>query len=876
MSENASIHARKRSSATAQKARSESGHSSHQTQSVNHQVQPTDALARVQEARAGELSASDILALQRTAGNRAVRELLARQVPARQVAAPQVAARQVPARKTTAAPVIVQASLAVGPAGDSYEREADRVAATVIQISESSPALVQRMSSLHESSLFEGEDSRQAAPLASSITTLIQRQETEEEDEEKSQGDVLVQRRGGGGLASIEPALEHGIEQARGSGQILPDNLRGRMEQAFGADFSGVRVHVDGKSDSLNRSLQSRAFTTGRDLFFKAGEYRPASKEGQKLIAHELTHVVQQTGGASRRNGLSIQRAPSNVIQRSIADAVMEDRKSWKMMSPQLKVAMIAGAPVLQTFAQAWDTGKAVATPVYKFLAGDNPGILRAIVSGLVATPGALVGSVLGLAMGFLRGVVQGIGNPLYSIGKRAANFSPSAAIGIYEAKPTHPKYRSQEAEREVNYNAETKTDLANYALLLGGAGTALGKFIADKANVIGQVERASSFKDFFSKAWGVITDTTPNVSETGKVMSHLGAVSSGVGAVASLIDAKKGYAEFRDKANTGEQQRIGFGKGLSSTLSAAQQSATSAYHIGTLAQSGVAATAQVATGGLGIATGAVDVLRGGYSLFKAKQNVARLNRLKEDEDLHADTRKAATQAASTQEMRKTSAKGTIAKGVLTAVGGGLLAASVATPIGWLLLAGGALIGGVLALKKWWDKRQRKKEIAIRELGVEEERKEWEEDVKRVKSQYWFWSETGKAEREALGPDPLERELKRYGFKDVGHFYSNYINYMANHLHNRAKEDRHKLLVDASNQMPSPYRGRSGPLPAELTRARSREEMEKALRRHGVSVPAGNTYLQIAELVESIGLKFDWQAMPAQPTPEKIGKALDT
>lgn len=816
----------------------------------------------MQDSRAPELSASDILALQRTAGNRAVGQLLARQVRA----------RQVPARKTTAAPMIVQASLAVGSANDSYEREADRVAATVMQTSEASPAHVQRMPSQHE-----GEESRRAQPLASSITPLIQRQETEEVVEKKNQGDVLVQRRGGSGLASIEPGIEHGIEQARGSGRPLPENLRGRMEQAFGADFSSVRVHFDGKSDSLNRSLQSRAFTTGRDLFFKAGEYKPASKEGQRLIAHELTHVVQQTGGATRRNGLSIQRAPSNVVQRSIADAVMEDRKSWKMMSPQLKFAMVAGAPVLQTFAQAWDTGKAVATPVYKFLAGENPGILRAIVSGLVATPGALVGSVLGLAMGFLRGVVQGIGNPLYSIGKRAARFSPSEAIvGIYEQKPAHPKYRSSVDEREVNYNAETKTDMANYALLLGGAGTALGKFIADKKNVIEGVERATSFKDFFSKSWGVITDTSPTVSATGEMMSWMGGFGSGAGAVASLIDAKKGYAEFRDKAHTGTQQRIGLGKGVSSTLSAAQQSATSAYHFGNLAQSGVAATAQVATGGLGIATGAVDVLRGGYSLFKAKQNVERLNRLKEDEALHADTRKAATQAASTQEMRKTSAKGTIAKGVLTAVGGGLLAASVVTPIGWLLLAGGALVGGVLALKKWWDKRKRKKEIAIRELGVEEERKEWEENVERVKSQHWFWSETGKAEREALGPDPLERELKRYGFKDAGHFYANYINYMANHLHNRAKADRHSLLVDANNQMPARYSGRSGPLPKELTHARSRQDLEKALRRHGINVPPGNTYLQIAELVESIGLKFDWQATPAQPTPEKIGKALDT
>nr|MCM0593799.1 DUF4157 domain-containing protein [Gloeotrichia echinulata DEX184] len=76
---------------------------------------------------------------------------------------------------------------------------------------------------------------------------------------------------------------------------------------AFGADFSGVKVHTDGQSDQLNRSIQARAFTTGQDVFFRQGEYNPGSRGGQELIAHELTHVVQQNGGAvihlSQTNG---------------------------------------------------------------------------------------------------------------------------------------------------------------------------------------------------------------------------------------------------------------------------------------------------------------------------------------------------------------------------------------------------------------------------------------------------------------------------------------------------------------------------------------------------------------------------------------------
>jgi hypothetical protein len=93
----------------------------------------------------------------------------------------------------------------------------------------------------------------------------------------------------------------------------------------MGADFSGVKVHTDSQSDKLNRSLSSRAFATGPNLFFKQGEYNPGSKTGQELIAHELTHVVQQNGGSIKRkldkesqpnnNSVSISPLPSNSLK---------------------------------------------------------------------------------------------------------------------------------------------------------------------------------------------------------------------------------------------------------------------------------------------------------------------------------------------------------------------------------------------------------------------------------------------------------------------------------------------------------------------------------------------------------------------------------
>jgi len=94
----------------------------------------------------------------------------------------------------------------------------------------------------------------------------------------------------------ITPGVEAAIQRARGGGQALDDGVRAQMESAFDADFRGVRVHADAEADTLNRALSARAFTTGQEIFFRNGEYRPGSSTGKELLAHELAHVVQQNG----------------------------------------------------------------------------------------------------------------------------------------------------------------------------------------------------------------------------------------------------------------------------------------------------------------------------------------------------------------------------------------------------------------------------------------------------------------------------------------------------------------------------------------------------------------------------------------------------
>lgn len=90
--------------------------------------------------------------------------------------------------------------------------------------------------------------------------------------------------------------LSERIESRRGHGARLESGVRERMETAFGTDLGDVRLHTDPESARLNRSISARAFTTGQDIFFGAGEYDPTSAGGERTLAHELAHTRQQTG----------------------------------------------------------------------------------------------------------------------------------------------------------------------------------------------------------------------------------------------------------------------------------------------------------------------------------------------------------------------------------------------------------------------------------------------------------------------------------------------------------------------------------------------------------------------------------------------------
>jgi len=198
-----------------------------------------------------------ILFLQRTAGNQAVSRLM----------------------KSGA----LQAKLRIGQPGDKYEQEADRVADAVMRMPEPG---VQRQVELEEE-----EETLQAKPVAEEITPLVQMQVEPEEEEEELQAKATS-----GHISESNPNLESNIQSLKGGGKPLPESDRAYFEPRFGRDFSQVWVHTDSRAAESARTLNARAFTVGKDMFFGTGQYSPEKAVRTKLLAHELSHVVQQTG----------------------------------------------------------------------------------------------------------------------------------------------------------------------------------------------------------------------------------------------------------------------------------------------------------------------------------------------------------------------------------------------------------------------------------------------------------------------------------------------------------------------------------------------------------------------------------------------------
>jgi hypothetical protein len=225
---------------------------------------------------------------------------------------------------------IIPPQRTIGAPGDKDKQEADRVPSQVVnqihiptfQQSEPSQA-VQRQE--------EPDEELQAKPSISDVqrSPLPTQVQLEAKPEEKLQTKSILQGQEaiGGGQASTD--LESSINDAREGGTSLEADLQQAMGQAMGADFSGVKVHTDSQADQLNQSIQARAFMPGQDGCFQQGEYQPGSRGRQKLIAHELTHVVQQNGGGVQRSQSQNDTMPHlSTVEPSIETPIQQQKIS--------------------------------------------------------------------------------------------------------------------------------------------------------------------------------------------------------------------------------------------------------------------------------------------------------------------------------------------------------------------------------------------------------------------------------------------------------------------------------------------------------------------------------------------------------------------
>ncbi len=220
-----------------------------------------------------------------------------------------------------------QPKLTINQPGDAYEQEADRVADDVMRMQEGDAPVVQRMALTpvvsvqracaecgQEEELQRKEDNDAGMPTGEIMRmaatdeeeeTPVQRKCADCEQKEQAQRketapSPALPRSGEGVSGKAAPSIVSDVLSS-GSGRPMDSDTRGFMESRFGQDFSQVRIHTDSRAVESASAIQARAYTSGRDVVFGAGEYQPGSDSGKRLLAHELVHVGQQTGAIQRQ-----------------------------------------------------------------------------------------------------------------------------------------------------------------------------------------------------------------------------------------------------------------------------------------------------------------------------------------------------------------------------------------------------------------------------------------------------------------------------------------------------------------------------------------------------------------------------------------------
>ncbi|HSF89189.1 MAG TPA: DUF4157 domain-containing protein [Saprospiraceae bacterium] len=227
----------------------------------------------------------------------------------------------------------VQMKLEVNKPGDKFEHEADQMAdkvmrqpPPVVKDEKMLPAgiagKVQR-AEIKEEKIQKAEAKEEKIQKAEAKEEKIQRAEAKEEKIQKAEAkEEKIQRKESSGSGGMTGATQSAIQSQTTGGAPLSNDVRSYMEPRFGADFSNVRVHHDQESASLSNQLSARAFTYQNHIFFSRDQYQPGTGEGKHLLAHELTHTIQQGHAPQNAAQVSTTATPPPVQRLGVQDAL--------------------------------------------------------------------------------------------------------------------------------------------------------------------------------------------------------------------------------------------------------------------------------------------------------------------------------------------------------------------------------------------------------------------------------------------------------------------------------------------------------------------------------------------------------------------------
>ncbi|WP_130733223.1 DUF4157 domain-containing protein [Flavobacterium sp. J27] len=217
----------------------------------------------------------------------------------------------------------IQKKIKTGTPGDKFEVEADQVASKVVTHSNKSGGLLQAkeeevqqkpisdtISQVQKKEMKEeepvqkkeeeqvqkkeGEDEVQQKEEEEQVQAkeeTVQKKEEEQEVQKKAEEkEEMVQKKS----SSVQPSTQTKLKSTKGGGYAMNKSVLMEMNAAFQADFSEVRIHTDADAIALCQEMGAQAFTNGKDIYFNKGKYNPTSKSGKELLAHELTHTIQQ------------------------------------------------------------------------------------------------------------------------------------------------------------------------------------------------------------------------------------------------------------------------------------------------------------------------------------------------------------------------------------------------------------------------------------------------------------------------------------------------------------------------------------------------------------------------------------------------------